>query len=195
MTSGTYEDTVALLASARRLYEDDPAAVAALDDLRSRLEEPLRLAVAGIVKAGKSTLLNAVLGEQIAPTDTGECTRVVTWYRYADTPSITLHPRQGAPHRLPLARSNGKLVLDLGGLTPEEVERIDISWPSRVLRSLILIDTPGIASLSQDVSARSAAFRSSPCAPRSDFCTPWSWAPWPGSAPPMPWASNSAAAA
>lgn len=167
MTSGTLEDTVTLLASARRLYEDDPTAVTALDDLRTRLGEPLRLAVAGIVKAGKSTLLNAVLGEQIAPTDTGECTRVVTWYRYADTPSITLHPRQGEPQRLPLARSNGKLVLDLGGLTPEDVERIDIRWPSRVLRSLILIDTPGIASLSQDVSARSAAFLTPLDAPSS----------------------------
>ncbi len=167
MTSGTYEDTVALLAAARRLYEDDPAAVAVLDQLSARLEEPLRLAVAGIVKAGKSTLLNAVLGEQIAPTDTGECTRVVTWYRYADTPAITLHPRQGKPRRLPVARSNGKLVLDLGGLAPEDVERIDIAWPSRILRSLILVDTPGIASLSQDLSAKSAAFLTPEDAPSS----------------------------
>lgn len=167
MTSGTYEDTVALLAAARRLYEDDPAAGAVLDRLSARLEEPLRLAVAGIVKAGKSTLLNAVLGEQIAPTDTGECTRVVTWYRYADTPSITLHPRQGMPRRLPVARSNGKLVLDLGGLAPEDVEHIDIAWPSRILRSLILVDTPGIASLSQDLSAKSAAFLTPEDAPSS----------------------------
>lgn len=167
MTSDAYEDTVELLGTARRLYEDDGAALAALDDLSARLGEPLRLAVAGIVKAGKSTLLNALLGEQIAPTDTGECTRVVTWYRYSDTPSITLHPLRGKPRRLPVTRSNGKLVLDLGTLTPEEVERIDISWPSRVLRSLILIDTPGIASLSLDVSARSAAFLTPEDAPSS----------------------------
>ena len=45
-----------------------------------------------MVKAGKSTLLNAMLGERIAPTDAGECTRLVTWYRYSATPTITLHP-------------------------------------------------------------------------------------------------------
>ena len=32
-----------------------------------RLDEPLRVAIAGKVKAGKSTLLNALVGEQIAP--------------------------------------------------------------------------------------------------------------------------------
>lgn len=167
MISGAYEETVSLLADARRVYDDDTSAKEVLEKLTDRLEEPLRLAIAGIVKAGKSTLLNAILGEQIAPTDTGECTRVVTWYRYANTPSITLVPRNGEPRRLPITRSAGKLVLGLDGLAPEEVERIDIGWPSRVLRSLILIDTPGIASLSQDISARSAAFLTPDDAPSS----------------------------
>ena len=47
-----------------------------------RLEGPLRVAIAGRVKAGKSTLLNALLGEQLAPTDAGECTTIATWYRH-----------------------------------------------------------------------------------------------------------------
>lgn len=167
MSAGAYGDSVALLAAARRLYEGDPAAVETIDGLSTRLAEPLRVAVAGIVKAGKSTLLNAILGEQIAPTDAGECTRVVTWYRYSDTPSITLYPRSGEPRRLPITRAHGKLVLDLGELRPDEVERIDVGWPSRVLRSLILIDTPGIESLSRDVSARSTAFLTPDNAPSS----------------------------
>ncbi|MDG2040937.1 MAG: dynamin family protein, partial [Ilumatobacter sp.] len=57
---------------------DDPDAVADLNAIRARLDEPLRVAIAGKVKAGKSTLLNALVGELLAPTDTGECTKVVT---------------------------------------------------------------------------------------------------------------------
>ncbi|MGH3514361.1 MAG: dynamin family protein, partial [Pseudonocardiaceae bacterium] len=39
-----------------------------------RLDEPLRVALAGTLKSGKSTLLNALVGEEIAPTDATECT-------------------------------------------------------------------------------------------------------------------------
>ncbi|MDF2492354.1 MAG: GTP-binding protein [Microbacterium sp.] len=72
-----------LLARARTVYGDDPAASRILDELEVRLREPVRIAIAGMVKAGKSTLLNALIGEQIAPTDAGECTRTVIWYRCA----------------------------------------------------------------------------------------------------------------
>lgn len=140
------------------VYADDPEARAAISAYDRRLQGPLRIALAGMVKAGKSTLLNALLGEVLAATDAGECTRVVTWYRRADSPSITLHPREGAPRRLPFQRERGRLVLDLGSTTAEEVDWIDVGWPSESLRSLILIDTPGIASLSADVSARAQSF-------------------------------------
>lgn len=147
-----------LIESALRIYEDDSVAVQQLEDLHERLREPLRLALAGMVKAGKSTLLNAMLGEQIAPTDAGECTRVVTWYRYSATPYVTLHPIEGSPKRMPVRREGGKLVLTLGGMEVAQVRYIEIGWPSASLQSVILIDTPGIASLSVNVSARSTTF-------------------------------------
>ena len=109
-------------------------------------------------KAGKSTLLNAIIGEEIAPTDTGECTRVVTWYRFAHSPRITLYPVAGEPRLLPLKRVKGRLVFDLGADRSEDVDRLVVEWPSESLRNVTLIDTPGIASLSEDVSARSISF-------------------------------------
>ena len=60
--------------------------------VRDRLDEPLRVAVAGRVKSGKSTLLNALVGERLAPTDAGECTRIVTWYRDGHTYQVTARP-------------------------------------------------------------------------------------------------------
>lgn len=157
MTAGTAADATALVRAARRLYSDDPDAQRMLIGLERRLEEPLRVAVAGIVKAGKSTLLNALLGERIAPTDAGECTRVVTWYRYGDMPSVTVHPHGARPQQMPVRRSEGRLVLDLGPFHADDLDHLEVRWPSRTLRSMTLIDTPGIASLSQDLSARSLA--------------------------------------
>ncbi|GAB3259523.1 P-loop NTPase family protein [Arthrobacter pigmenti] len=168
--AGTYDDTntgttdatnaavTELVRDAIDVYRADPAAREELEGYARRLKEPLRVAVAGMVKAGKSTLLNAVIGEEIAPTDAGECTQVVTWYRYAYTPKITLYPVEGEPRTLPLRRVDGRLQLDMGDTPAAEVERLVVDWPSETLKQLTLIDTPGIASLSGDVSARSTGF-------------------------------------
>jgi hypothetical protein len=151
-------DAVALVRAAQELYADDPIVAAELAELDRRLAEPLRLALAGMVKAGKSTLLNALLGERLAPTDAGECTRVVTWYRYSVTPTISMHLHDGTTRRMAIRRDHGRLVLELDEVEADDVAWIDVGWPSPPLRTMILIDTPGIASLSRDVSARSTDF-------------------------------------
>ncbi|WP_081747339.1 dynamin family protein [Arthrobacter sp. Br18] len=147
-----------LIADALGVYGNDPQLRTELESYAQRLNEPLRVAVAGMVKAGKSTLLNAIIGEEVAPTDTGECTRIVTWYRYADTPRITLYPLVGKPRSLAVRRVRGRLQFDLGQARAEDIGRIVVDWPAESLRNLTLIDTPGIASLSSDVSARATTF-------------------------------------
>ncbi|HEY2766442.1 MAG TPA: dynamin family protein [Pseudonocardiaceae bacterium] len=147
----------AVLRRAAEIYRDNPATCARLRDQIDRFEEPLRVAIAGKVKAGKSTLLNAMVGEQIAPTAAEECTRIVTWYRDGTSPRATLVPRRGKPGQLPVSRTDGRLAFDLQGAAPEDIDRLLVDWPSRSLRSTTLIDTPGIASLSTQISARSVA--------------------------------------
>jgi predicted GTPase len=129
-----------------------------LQAARDRLDQPLRLAIAGKVKAGKSTLLNALVGEELAPTDEGECTKIVTWYRDGITYRVELQPKEGEPRQVPFAREDGAIEVDLVGTPPEAVERLVIDWPSSRLKDLTLIDTPGIGSLSADVSARAETF-------------------------------------
>ncbi|GAA0498237.1 GTPase [Paractinoplanes deccanensis] len=124
---------------------------------RRRVDEPLRVAIAGRVKAGKSTLLNALVGEELAPTDAGECTKVVTWYADGPAYAVTAHLGDGSAEALPFTRRDGALQIALGR-GAEEVERLEVRLPSGRLRRHTLIDTPGIASLSADVSLRTMAF-------------------------------------
>jgi hypothetical protein len=139
-------------------YRDSPQAVGWLQHNLDRFDEPLRVAIAGKVKAGKSTLLNALVGEEIAPTDAGECTRIVTWYQDAQVPRVTMFPRSAAPRQLAISRTSGALSFDLQGMPVEQVEKLEVQWPSQSLRNQTLIDTPGIASLSKDTSSRAGAF-------------------------------------
>jgi len=158
VTDSVLGDVRALLDAAAEEYRGDQDALALLAEHSQRLDEPLRVALAGMVKAGKSTLLNAIIGEEIAPTDAGECTKVIIWYVHGATPRITMHLRSGDTRSLPVRRVEGQLVIDLEPTPSDEVERIVVEWPSKRLEDVTLIDTPGIASLSTDISARATAF-------------------------------------
>lgn len=158
MSGSNQAAAAALIAASRDAWQGDREASLIIDQLEQRLAEPVRIALAGMVKAGKSTLLNALLGEHIAPTDAGECTRLVTWYRYSASPQISVHLGDGTVERLPVRRQRGQVVLDLGGRDARGIHHIEIGWPSEVLRSMTVIDTPGIESLSQRVSERTTRF-------------------------------------
>ncbi|KAA0235082.1 MAG: Isoniazid-induced protein IniC [Acidimicrobiales bacterium] len=156
-----------VLDAGARIYSGTESAerIAATID---RLDEPLRVAIAGKVKAGKSTLLNALVGEELAPTDAGECTKIVTWYHDGITYRVNMYPKVGEPKQVPFARTDGAIDIDLGSIDADDVERLDVEWPSSSLRQVTLIDTPGIASLSTEVSERTHAF----LAPGEDQITP-----------------------
>jgi hypothetical protein len=124
----------------------------------ARLDEPLRVALAGTLKSGKSTLLNALVGEEIAPTDATECTRVVTWFAHGRSPRAEVARTDGRLAELPLRRADGRLALDLGGIPEERVDHVAVGWPSSLLADYTVIDTPGTSSNSRAVSARTEAF-------------------------------------
>ena len=138
---------------ARRVAEGTDQ-VAAVELTLRRLDEPLRVAIAGRVKAGKSTLLNALVGERLAATDAGECTRIVTWYRHALGYRVTADLRPSGSEELPFRREDGELQIDLDGRSIESIERIEVGWPSQKLVDLTLIDTPGLGSADERHSER-----------------------------------------
>jgi hypothetical protein len=141
---------------AQRVAEqhDDAQLRAHVDECEARLLGPLRVALAGKVKAGKSTLVNAFLADELAPTDAGECTMVTTWYQHGRTPATRVVATDGTVRELPFRRQEGRFVVGLGGLEPDRVTRVEVDWPSPFLQQLTLIDTPGIDSITTEASDR-----------------------------------------
>ncbi len=133
-----------------------------------RLDEPLRVAIAGRVKAGKSTLLNALVGERLAATDAGECTRIVTWYRHAL--GYRVDGRAAAVGLARTCRSGARTASSRSTSTDgpsSRIERIDVGWPSRKLTDLTLIDTPGLASANERHVGADRRARCSTAGPRA----------------------------
>lgn len=131
--------------------------------VRDRLSEPLRVAIAGRLKAGKSTLVNALIGRRVAPTAVGECTRVVTRFRYGPADRVDVVRRDGTRSSLPLG-DDGMIPQRLG-VGAAQIAYVDVTLTSEKLRDLTVVDTPGLASTDTAVSARAAAQLGEPTAP------------------------------
>lgn len=128
-----------------------------LDRIGARLSEPIRIALAGTLKAGKSTLVNALVGQDIAPTDATEATRIVTWFRHGPTPKVTANHWGGRHSNVPINHRvgpEGGLTFDFRTLNPADVVDLDVEWPAEELVDTTIIDTPGTSSLTRDASER-----------------------------------------
>jgi hypothetical protein len=124
-------------------------------DVRRRLGEPLRIAIAGRLKSGKSTLVNAMIGRRVAPTEVGECTRIVTQFRYGTADRVDVVRRNGNRTSLPLDESG--MIPQRLGVPRSEIAYVDVTLTSDHLRDLTVVDTPGLAG-SNAASARARKF-------------------------------------
>jgi len=115
--------------------------------VRERLEEDvLRVAVGGRLNAGKSTLVNALLGQKLAATDATECTTKVTWFRFGQQSRVRLQFRDGEDVSL-LGQPLDKAIA-ASGRPASEVASAAVESPNAVLRrDHIVVDTPGLDSL------------------------------------------------
>ena len=125
-------------------------------DLSRRLGEPLRVAIAGRLKAGKSTLVNALIGRRVAPTEVGECTRLVTQFRYGPADRVDIVRRDGLRVSLPLDESG--MIPQRLGIPRPEVSYVDVTLASDRLRDLTVVDTPGLSSTNAQVSEGTRRF-------------------------------------
>ncbi|PBC75970.1 50S ribosome-binding GTPase [Streptomyces sp. TLI_235] len=151
MTVGT--EVRELLADAVHAYRGRPGE-RRLRAVTARLDEPLRVAIAGRLKAGKSTLLNALVGRLVAATDAGECTLIVTWYQHAEQPAAWADLRTGPP--VPLGPATPPALP--ARLRTAGVQRLRVQLPAPWLRSVSLVDTPGTDSLTLTADAPTERF-------------------------------------
>ena len=126
-----------------------------LAGLEQRLGEGrFHLAVLGQVKRGKSTLINALLGEDVLPSSVVPLTAIPTFIRYGKEKGIRVRYSDRRPDDVFTAKTAPDLNRLLRAIVTEEenpenrkgVRDVELYHPAAILCDVVLIDTPGIGS-------------------------------------------------
>jgi hypothetical protein len=138
------ESKIAKLLGAQSMVE-------AIDTVHRRITtDPFRLLVLGEFKRGKSTLINALLGQEVLPARPQPTTGLVTEVKWGSTPHAILHYPSDLgepPIEIPYRRLQDYVTLrqddTYSFISPYEV--VELFWPSALLAGgLELIDSPGL---------------------------------------------------
>lgn len=120
-------------------------------DIRRQKDNPFTLVVVGDFKRGKSTFINALLGEDVVTTD-------------VTTETVTLNRISYGPHGSQAVLADGRSIRlsdeelhrealeKVMAQAGETVKRLELKRPIELLRQVTIIDTPGTGDSMQDFS-------------------------------------------
>lgn len=105
------------------------------------------LAVVGEFKRGKSTLINALLGQDILPTDVLPTTATLNRLVYGLEKSVDIHYRDGTQERIELDQLSAYVTKlnDESTLKAQSIREAVVHYPCQYCRNGVeLVDTPGL---------------------------------------------------
>lgn len=107
------------------------------------------ISVTGESNAGKSTLINALLGKSIQPTDYDPCTGTVSKIQYSETERITCHYENGEVetwHSHDEYRSKTSIKFDEKSQAFPKIKEVIFETPDLEIcrQGAVLIDSPGL---------------------------------------------------
>lgn len=110
--------------------------------------QPMQLAIIGKISSSKSTLVNAILGkEEVVATDGMEMTYNVSWLKYGnETEDIKVVYKNDTTELIPRTEWKNWANRKEGG-NHENIKYLEITYPHELLKSINIIDTPGLNSI------------------------------------------------
>lgn len=119
-----------------------------LDELELKLkQEKLYLVVVGLFKRGKSSLINAIIGKPLAPVAVTPVTAIITLFEYdSERHYAVIHFKDGSAEEKQQEEASRYVNEDENPANEKQVQVVSIFDDAPVLRSVSLVDTPGIGS-------------------------------------------------
>ncbi len=120
-----------------------------LSDIEHYKENEYPIVVLGRWNSGKSTLINAVLGDEILPSANREMTSILTKVTYSDVPRVRAQFYNGVSQEISLTEIE-KHIDCRGSEYSKELKQIEIGLDNHILESgICILDTPGLGSANE----------------------------------------------
>lgn len=121
-------------------------------------QERFQLAVLGQFKRGKSTLINALMGEEILPSSVIPLTAIATYLMWGESPQVQVYFLDKRPAEKSAFTQLKQVKSFLAKFVSEEenpknikgISHVEVFYPASFLKKgVVLLDTPGIGSIHQ----------------------------------------------
>lgn len=122
-----------------------------LTDLLTDLKEDKQMVtVLGEFKRGKSTLLNALIGNSLLPSDVTPTTATINIIKHAEATNMDIIMQDGEVINSSLSRETLRKFTFEEGKDLQQIHHIEMDFPLlHLAENVILIDTPGVGDLNE----------------------------------------------
>lgn len=132
-----------------------------LQEIVEHTKEPLTLMVMGAFSTGKSTFINALVGEEIAAVEAKPTTAVVTKLCYGDKDVLKVYFRDGKSKiysQSEFAKLTAVNDVEADNSIHERIDYVERQMPIEMLKQVTIIDSPGLNDVNEKHSEASERF-------------------------------------
>ena len=122
-----------------------------LQHIIENLQQTLKVFVIGEVKAGKSSLINTLVGQQISPTNILEATASLWEIGYGQEDTVSIEYHNGLSEKIPFDQVHSVLsITNQENLEKaKDIAYVKVRTRQHDFRELLLIDSPGLATVTE----------------------------------------------
>ncbi len=110
-------------------------------------EQRFYVAILGLFKRGKSTIINALLNQHVLPSDVIPVTSIITLIEHSDTTSAEIYYSNGDMLSADISTIEDYISEDKNPENEKEIDFVKIFHPASILEKMFIVDTPGIGSV------------------------------------------------
>lgn len=142
------------------LFEDDRVILSDIDKIintnKENLHNPLKIVVLGEVKAGKSTLVNSLIGKKVSYTNVVEATAAILEIKYSKEEKIIIEQKNQEQINLNSLNELDKLMDSNRNNQNffDNIKKISIFTDTERLKEITLVDTPGLNTVTSENAER-----------------------------------------